>query len=519
MNSEIGLSLCKLPSQWRTVAETGELTRNSLELLLEAARTLFEESDFDSLQKRLLDKAFEVGHAERGYILVRDETGELKPSVSRGMEPGSLAEGDPSNAVIQAAIKERRPVISKNASRDPRFGGSSSLIIRGIRSTCCIPLQSRGSILGALYLDAGGMGQMTDADLPVLEAFGALAGSALGRAIELVDVKQQLKVTGGVQRFPGIVGESDAMRKLYDRLERIAAADLPVLIMGESGTGKELVARALHQTGPRAKMPMRAIFCGNLTSELLESELFGYRKGAFTGAISDKPGLLDLADKGTLFLDEIADVPAAIQAKLLRFLQDGEYQRLGDPNVRHADVRVLSATNKSLQKEITAGRFREDLYYRLNVLTIEIPALRKREGDLPLLAAAILTRVAARTGQPPRRISRAALAKLERYTWTGNVRELENVLARSAVLASGEMIEAEEIDLPEGATDTGAVTSEIIDLETAVKEHILRMLRHTGGNRSEAARLLGVSRRYLQKSLVKWREEEVDGGEGDEEGE
>ncbi|MDP8228312.1 MAG: sigma 54-interacting transcriptional regulator [Candidatus Electryoneaceae bacterium] len=486
-----------------------QLSRDSLELLVEAAQALLEESDLDQLLPRLLDKAFEVSGAERGYILMRDDRGELIPSVARGIEPGSLPPGDPSWSVIETALKERRPVLSSNVSRDPRFGGSESLIIRGIRSTCCIPFEARGSRLGAFYLDATGVGRLTEKELPLLEAFGSLAGLALARTMELDDTRKALKAAAGTSRFPGFIGDSDVMRRLFDRLERIAAADLPVFISGESGTGKELVARAIHQIGSRKDGPFRAIFCGNLTADLLESELFGYKKGAFTGAVADKPGLLDMADGGILFLDEIADVPATIQAKLLRFVQDGDYQRLGDPTSRHADVRVLSATNKVLSKEIESGRFREDLYYRLNVLTIELPPLRDREGDIPLLAGAILVKVATRTGQPPRRISHGALDKLSHYQWPGNVRELENVLARAAVLAAGDIIEPEDLDIDEQKKSIVLPNDpEQLYLESAVKNHILHVLKTTSGNRSEAARLLRVSRRYLQKSLAKWREEE-----------
>lgn len=490
------------------MSDKEQISRDGLELLVEAAISLQEESDLDNLVPRLLDKAFKVGGTERGYMLLRDEQGELVPVASRGIEPGSLPPGDPSRSIVQTALKERRPVLSRNAARDPRFSGSESIIIRGIRSACCIPLEARGRRIGALYLDATGVGRLTEEHLPLLEAFGSLAALSLARTMELDDVRRALETTIGSTRFPGIVGESEVMRQLYDRMDRIAAADLPVLISGESGTGKELVARALHQHGPRSKGPFRAIFCGNLTAELLESELFGYKKGAFTGAVADKPGLLDLADKGTLFLDEIADVPPMIQAKLLRFLQEGEYQRLGDPHPRSADVRVLSATNKTLKDEISKGGFREDLYYRLNVLTIEAPPLKQRDNDIPLLTVTILARVAARTGQPLRRISAGALKKLNAYDWPGNVRELENVLARAAVLASGELIEAEDIDI---ATDSDGFERESddsgYDLQSAIEIHLKRVLKMTEGNRSEAARILGVSRRYLQKTLSRWREE------------
>ncbi len=491
------------------MSETDQLSHSGLKLLVEAAKSLLEESHLDQLLPRLLDQAFEVGGAERGYILLRDESGNLTPSVSRGIISGSDPQGDPSWSVIETAMSEHRPVISRNATRDPRFTGAESLIIRGIRSAVCIPLEARGNRIGALYLDATGIGKLTENELPLLEAFGSLAGLALARTMELSDTRKALQAVAGDSRFPEIIGKSEIMKRLFDRLERIAAADLPVSISGESGTGKELVARAIHKIGSRKDEPFRAIFCGNLTAELLESELFGFKKGAFTGAVADKPGLLDLADKGILFLDEIADVPATIQAKLLRFLQDGDYQRLGDPKTRHADVRVLTATNKSLQDEIKAGRFREDLYYRINVLTIELPPLRERDGDIPILAATILARVAARTGQPPRRITHAALDRLSNYHWTGNVRELENVLARAAVLALGDIIETEDLDI--GDNDFGTVrheTSDDQELQSVIRAHILKVLKENEGNRSEAARIMGVSRRYIQKSLAKWREED-----------
>ncbi|MBM3328500.1 MAG: sigma-54-dependent Fis family transcriptional regulator [Calditrichaeota bacterium] len=495
--------------------ESPALSQHGLELLVEVSRTLLEESNLKLLLPRLLDRAFEVSRAERGYILLRNAKGELYPVQARSIEPGSLPPGDPSTSVIERALKERRTVLSRNASRDPRFGGSSSLIIRGIRSACCVPLEARGERLGALYLDATGSGVLTEADLPLLDAFGLLAGLALGRVLDMSRRAEAFEEIVGRPKFAGIVGESPVMQRLYERMERIATADLPVLIVGESGTGKELVARALHQVGRRASGPMRAIFCGNLTADLLESELFGYKRGAFTGAIADKPGLLDLTDKGTLFLDEIADVPPIIQAKLLRFLQEGEYQRLGDPAIRHSDTRILSATNKSLEGEIAAGRFREDLYYRLNVLRIEVPPLRTREGDLALLSAYTLARIAHRTGQPPRRLSAASLSRLQSYDWPGNVRELENVLARAAVLAAGDIIEPEEIDLPKGDRLDQSLAHEQASLDEAIKAHILKVLQSVGGNRSEAARILGVSRRYLQKSLVRWRGDEDDDVEDD----
>ncbi len=489
---------------------TNNLSTENLQTLVQTVQQLLLAPDLDSLIPKLLDMALSATDAERGYILLRDGDGNLSPSVQRGIEPGTIPEGDPSKAVIEAAFKERIPVLSRNAALDPRFTGSESIILRGIRAACCIPMEARGSRIGAIYLDTTGVGKLTDDSLPLLEAFGSIAALAVARTMELDSTRSALVTATTDTPFKGIVGNSPVMRQMFERMMRVATADLPVLITGSSGTGKELISRALHDASPRSKFPFRAIFCGNLTAELLESELFGYKKGAFTGAVADKPGLLDLTDGGTLFLDEIADVPALMQAKLLRFLQDGEYQRLGDPVQRKADVRILSATNKNLTDEIRENKFREDLFYRLNVLTIESPNLCDRKDDIPLLAASILAKVSTRTGQPLRTISAAALEKLSNYSWPGNVRELENVLSRAAVLALSDIIDPEDIDLPnfEAVIDLEDVGN--LELENIVEIHLKRVLALTKGNRSEAARILGVSRRYLQKNLAKWREEDAD---------
>lgn len=474
-------------------------------LLAEAFQAILTPSSVKEMMPRLLERALEVTGGERGFILIRDEQGSLKPALSQGVEPGTLAPGDPSHTVIEQALRLGRPVISRNAVRDPRFKGSESLIIQGIRHICCIPLIARGEKVGAIYVDAISGSKLKDEDLPILEAFGTLSALALANMMELEARRIQPSPSFGHQSpFPLLVGESRVMQELYQKMAKIAEVDLPVLIVGESGTGKELVARSIHQASPRKEKAWRAIFCGNLTSELLESELFGYKKGAFTGAITDKPGLLDLTNGGTLFLDEVADIPAPIQTKLLRFLQEGEYFRLGDPQPRHADVRIISATNKNIEREIAEGRFREDLYYRLNVLRLEVPPLRDREGDIELLSLYILQKIALRTGQSFKRLSRSALSALNHYSWPGNVRQLENILARAAVLAQSDVIEREDLDIP--LPETPARNhDEPLDLESAVRAHILKVLKLTSGNRSEAARLLGVSRRFLQKELARWK--------------
>ncbi|MBK8129782.1 MAG: sigma-54-dependent Fis family transcriptional regulator [bacterium] len=300
-----------------------------------------------------------------------------------------------------------------------------------------------------------------------------------------------------------LIGDSQAMRELYRMVSRVAQSDLPVIITGESGTGKELVAREIHRNSERNSKPFLALYCGNVSAELFESELFGHKRCSFTGAVYDKQGLVEAAEGGTLFLDEVADIPVAIQAKLLRYLQESEYRRVGDTETRKANVRVVTATNKDLQEEIRAGRFREDLYYRLYILPITTPPLRDRLTDLPMLIHHFLRKVGNRISG----ISPDALRRLQAYAWPGNVRELENTIVRAAVIAQGDRIEADDIS-PHIQSHSGSL-GEDWSWKAAEKNHILKVLQLCGGNRSKAAKLLGISRRYLHYKLKEWDEQPV----------
>ena len=280
----------------------------------------------------------------------------------------------------------------------------------------------------------------------------------------------------------------------------MARSKFPILILGESGTGKELVSKAIHYNSPRKDKPFMALYCGNISENLLESELFGHRKGAFTGATENKKGMLELADGGTFLLDEIADIPITLQAKLLRFLQEGEIKPVGDNIVRKVDVRILAATNKNLMQEVQNGNFREDLFYRLNVLKLDLPPLRDRREDIPLLALHFLRKHTAQTGMREVGISKATLNNLRNHVWHGNVRELENVIARAVVMCADDEIDENCIlfDEPFAGDDTGVSVGEgDTALKSVIKQHVIGILKMTDGNRSEAKRLLGISRNYL----------------------
>ncbi len=326
------------------------------------------------------------------------------------------------------------------------------------------------------------------------------------------EVRRLRREVGTRYGFGNLLGRSPAMRALLGQLEQVAATRSTVLLMGESGTGKELAARALHYNSDRAERPFVVIDCAAIPETLQESELFGHTRGAFTGAVAAKRGLFEEAHGGTLFLDEVGDLSAATQAKLLRVLQEGTIRRLGDTRTIQVDARIIAATNRDLPAEVRAGRFREDLFFRLNVLPLRLPPLRERPEDIPLLTEHFLRRFAAETGCPVRQIAPPALDCLMAYRWPGNVRELEHAIERAVLLSQGEALEVG--DLPPAVQGGGgqgveeaplrlrdAVAHLNADLERGL---IRRALARTGGNRTEAAVLLGISRRALLYKLKEY---------------
>jgi DNA-binding NtrC family response regulator len=308
-------------------------------------------------------------------------------------------------------------------------------------------------------------------------------------------------------RFDNIIGRSPAMREIFATVERVAPTRATVLLAGESGVGKDMIARAIHQHSPRRDHPFVKINCTALPENLMESELFGYEKGAFTGANVSKPGKFEQADTGTVFLDEIGDVPVSIQVKLLRILQEREFERLGSNKTRHIDVRVLAATNVDLRAALEQGTFREDLYYRLNVMPINIPPLRERREDIPFLAEHLVQKLSKDLGSVAQGISEEAIQKLLQYHWPGNVRELENVIERSMVLASQPVLSAADIRLdtaPRAHRPTSNSEYSLPDgmtLDEYEQAVIRDALKRANGNKSQAARMLGLTRNALRYRL------------------
>jgi Nif-specific regulatory protein len=378
--------------------------------------------------------------------------------------------------------------------------------MEGVRSVLCAPLLAGERVLGAIYLDSSQGGARFDVQhLQMLTAVAGLAALASQRVSRIESLKSEnQRLRADLKLDHSLVGESTALRRALERIAKIGPSDSTVLLCGESGTGKELAARALHGSSPRAQNAFVAINCAAIPETLLESELFGYEKGAFTGAAGQKKGQFEVANGGSIFLDEIGELAPALQAKLLRVLQQREFVRLGGTQPIKVDVRLIAATNQDLRAAADEGRFRKDLFFRLNVVAITMPSLRERGQDVPLLANYFLSRYSQRCKRRVRGISPPAMECLQRYDWPGNVRELENAIEHAVLLGVDEVIMPE--DLPEviaegQAADSGQGSGYHAAISELKKKLIVQAFQQAGGSYTEAARLLGVHPNYLHRLI------------------
>jgi len=510
-DSEMRRDFLARPLFRRLREEAGGTADARLLALYEMVGALGSERDIDRLLESILDMALKVVQAERGMILLLDpDDRSFSVRLVRNLEEETEKDAEAfSRSVIERA-GSGESVLAVDAGRDDRFRSLRSVSLFGIRSLMCVPLRLRERIVGTVYLDSRSGGTVfTREDLRFVEAFADHAALALDNARELerlaLENARLRREAESKVRFENIVGESPAMERVFALMSKVAASELPVLIQGESGTGKELVARAIHFHGPRRDSACLTENCAAIPETLLESELFGHVRGAFTGAERDRAGLFEEADGGTLFLDEIGDMSPAMQARLLRVLQEGEIRRVGGERPIAVDVRVIAASHRDLEQEVEAGRFREDLLYRLKVLVVRLPPLRERVGDIRLLVDFLLERIAAERGRERPRISVEVMERLERYRWPGNVRQLQNVLQRLALLAGSGPIDLAllETDRELGRLfDAGKRAAEpLYSLEANERERIRSALEQARGNRSRAARMLGISRATIYRKL------------------
>ena len=460
----------------------------------------------EQLLEALIDELIESLDASRGFLILF-EAGEPEVKVARGLNKGDLSPeiSKCSDAILQQVLKSGEPVIVEDALHDANFSSSVSVMNLRIASVLCIPLREQGELTGLIYL---GQDKLTHAFTPkkleIATTFAAQASLLLMIKRQLGDLeadRSRLSEIVEARRFGAMIGSCESMEKVYHRIRKVAPTDISVLITGETGTGKELIAKEIHKTSPRSEGPFIAINCGAIPHELLESELFGHLKGAFTGATHDREGRFQQADTGTLFLDEIGEMPVHLQVKLLRALQERQVMPVGGTKPKNVDIRVLAATHKNLEKAIETGSFREDLYYRLNVVEIELPPLRERGDDLMLLARFILKRARDEYGSSVKDFAPRAVTLMKNYTWPGNVRELENRVRKAAVLCDGQVIAPEDLGL--SAESLKPLLPLAAAKEEFQRDYVNQVLDRFAGNRTKAAEALGVDPRTIFRHLEK----------------
>ncbi len=505
-------------------AAVAAIQEQNLRTLYEVSKKVNSTLDLPQLLDTIMDAALEAMNGERGMIfLIEDDQLALK--VSRNVEKETIQDAtEISQSIITDVIQGRQPIIVSDTSKDSAFKHRDSVVNYHIHSLICAPMRLKDRIIGTVYVDSRSDAlrsmTFTEMDRDFLEAFSNLATMAIENARMHERLKKEnLYLHQEVERrfrFENIIGNSKPMQKLFAETEAAITSESVVLIYGESGTGKELIARAIHYNGARKNGRFVAVDCGALPDTLLESELFGYKRGAFTGAYADKPGLFEEAHNGTLFLDEISNTSLAFQAKLLRVLQEGEFRRVGDTSTRTANVRIICATNRNLHEEIAAERFRQDLFYRLNVLPISIPALRERVNDVALLVDHFISRYNEKLRTSVNGVSKELIDFFKQFPWPGNVRELENLIQRMMVKCQDGMLTTKELPPDYFSGPSTETLSDSADVQISLRppkrmmtmveverEHFQYVLQQTNGNKTEAAKLLGLKRTTFVERLKK----------------
>jgi transcriptional regulator with GAF, ATPase, and Fis domain len=490
----------------RELPATSREARN-LNALLKISRIVHAIRDLNELQDQILSLIFEIVPAGRGAILLADGEGQQFNSMfARMRQAGQTPLVRVSRTIARQVLDQGIAILGGDVRGCDELREVESLAASQVRSLLCVPLTVFWQVIGCIYLDSDSLSnRLHEEHLQLVAAIAAISAVALENARRLHWLEQENeRLTVEVTQERSLVGEGERMKEVYQFLKRVAPTDSTVLIEGESGTGKELAARALHRDGPRARKPFVAINCSAIPETLLESDLFGHERGAFTGAAALKKGRLEVADGGVVFLDEIGELAPTLQVKLLRVLQEREFERVGGTRPIKVDIRLIAATNCNLEQAVRDGSFRQDLYYRLAVLKITMPTLRDRKDDIPMLVRHFVQKHAKRCKVKLRPISREALACLRNYDWPGNVRELENAIERALVLASSDVILPE--DLPESLLERPSLPEMTeASYHAAVKEFkkqlILDAVEQTQGNYAEAARILGVHPNYLHRLI------------------
>lgn len=509
-------TVIKLPGRERTQAQAGESgppdakagrKAHDLDVLLKINHALASMRELEPLEHQLLAMIFEVIPADRGAILLAGaEPGEWESTFGLWRGHDGQRPVQVSRAVVRQVMNEGFGILSSSPGQEAAFEGSESLLQSQAAALLCVPLMVFEKLTGVIYLDTPDRSRVFDRDhLAMLIGIAGVAAPALENVRRVADLEaENRRLVEEIRVEHNMIGESERILQVQRLIAKLAPTESTVLIRGDSGTGKELVARAIHYLSKRAARPFVAINCAAIPENLLEAELFGYERGAFTGAVALKKGKLEAASGGTLFLDEIGELANPLQAKLLRVLQQREFERVGGTKPVTVDLRIIAATNSNLEDSIRAGNFRQDLFFRLNVVSIALPSLRERREDILLLASYFMAKFSKQCGRRVRSISPQAKACLMQYNWPGNVRELENAIERAVVLGEGEIIQVE--DLPESLFESRSAAESGIPhfheaLQDAKRQLILEAVEATQGNYTEAANRLGLHPNYLHRLI------------------
>ncbi len=486
-----------------------------LRALHEIARVLSRSDELkDQLQQTLDIMSTWLG-MERGAVSILDlQTGEAWLDVARGVdfETGRISY-QPGEGITGKVAQTGRPMAVANLDNEALFldrTGARRSLDRSSLAFLCVPIFYQNQVVGVLSADKlAHQVESLDREVEILSAIAELLGKVVQfRVVEEENKRLREMLAQAKRPLTSIIGRSKVIREVLRLIDQVAGTNTTVLINGETGTGKELVAKALHENSPRRSRPLVQVNCAAMPDTLLESELFGHEKGAFTGAVTRRRGRFEEAQGGTIFLDEVGELSPVAQAKLLRVLQEREFQPLGSSRTVKVDVRVVAATNKDLEREVLRGAFRSDLFYRLNVFPIFLPALRERGPDILLLADYFALKYAQEFGKDVSRISTSAIDMMMSYHWPGNVRELENCIERAVLLTNGEAIEAWHLPPTLQMKPTGAQSVSRGKLEALVgafeRDLITDALKDVRGNQSEAARLMGTTKRIIQYKVQKY---------------
>jgi transcriptional regulator with GAF, ATPase, and Fis domain len=496
--------------------EASELV--GLRKLFEFNQRLMEIRDVSELLRELMDAVVEITHADKGFLLlVRDGAPEI--AVARNLRQEDIPHGvrHLSDSIVAKVMEQRRPLVVSDALHDAEFHTSESVMNLKLCSVMCAPLIAQGQLLGLLYVGNDNVVNLfEERSLDVLSIFASQASLILQSALVLDQLKSdrdRLKERLDVRRFGDIIGSCPGLVEVFKRVEKVASTDISVLITGETGTGKELIAREIHQRSPRKNGPFVVVNCGAIPENLMESELFGHVRGAFTGAVATRLGKFQAADGGTLFLDEVGEMSVGLQVKLLRALQERTVTKVGDTKPERCDIRVVAATHRNLEERIRSGEFREDLYYRLNVVNLHLPPLRERGDDVLVIAKFLLAKYTEEYGAKVRGFTPNALIAMRKYAWPGNVRQLENRIKKALVLCERTLIGPEDLDLfPEALEPIMSLAQAREDFQ---RRYVLEVLERNNGNRTKTARDLGVDPRTIFRYLERESDApEPFGGEG-----